>query len=72
MNPVRFSHETKNRTISKRKAFLDWVRKNVGVQAYQTAIKSEKEYEKMMKIAYRVRNSRAYRDTYSVYSPFEF
>ena len=72
MNPVKFSSITKNRIISKRKAFLNWVRNNVGVEAYRTAIKSEKEYDRLLRIVDKVSSSRYYRNTYSVHGNLNF
>ena len=73
MDPINFSHQTKRRVISKRKAYLNWLRKNIGVDAYQLAIKTEEEFiSKRMKMIKIIKLSPTYRDKYSTYSKFNF
>ena len=49
MNPVSISDRSTGRNMSKKKMFLDWVKKNLGKDAYKDVLKSEKHYEYQMR-----------------------
>ena len=71
MNPVKISDKSTGRNMSKKKMFLDWVKKNLGQKAYQDVLKSEKNYKfKMRKLEKLVGNKSAFRK-HSVYSSLD-
>ena len=69
MNPVKLSAKLpKGRTMSKRQVFLNWIREHFGESGYQKAIKSEKEYNYLMRKVKKITSKGSLWKEKSVYS----
>ena len=70
MNPVKFSKEVKGykHGVSQRKYFLKWIKKNLGLRAYEMAIKSEKNFKYKERMFERIIKQSKYRNKYSSFS----
>ena len=68
MNPLAISDTTsKGKTISKKSLYLRWVRKKYGQSAVDDLLKSERQYEYLMRKFYRIIENKKLWEQYSLY-----
>ena len=72
MNPLRISDESTGRNMSKKRMFLNWIKENLGQDAYKEALKSEKNYKYKMRQLEKLLKRRGLWKEKSVYSSLNF
>ena len=72
MNPINLSVSSpRGVTISKKSAFLKWVKKNFGKEGYNKAISSEKEYNYLVRKFKKIISKAKWHKAKSVYSSLD-
>ena len=68
MNPLKVSSTTsEGKTISKKSLYLRWARKKYGQEGLDELLKSEKQYEYLLRKFYKVINNEKYWNKYGIY-----
>ena len=68
MNPLKVSNTTSDgKAISKKSLLIRWTRKKYGQEGLDELLKSEKQYEYLLRKFYKVINNEKYWDKYGIY-----